>query len=276
MEYSKIMGGAIVLGIIAILIFSGPAQAFSISLDIKDTAVEKGGTINIDANIETGNNDAPGEIDNLTFKLKGLNSIECTFYPDGEVISGCEGITIKKISSSNSGYCKEYGYGYGCKLSFKISIETGFFDIGTYSTSLVLDSKSKETEINGKEIAINNPKKVCSIRANNGNLIANNIQFDKNRINFYIPLQNAIRGEGYITGQKERDKFLYKFNIEKILENSDTKTKVQVSGKYRIGTYGKFVNENAVLTFDRIENVTSLIGNNIKMSGMKIKFREWC
>ena len=52
--------------------------------------------------------------------------------------------------------------------------------------------------------------------------------------------------------------------------------KVKVSGKYRIGTFGKFIDETGVLTFDRIENVTSLVSNHINMNGMKINFREFC
>lgn len=276
MAYSKLIGGMVVLGIITLLIFSGPAQAFAISLDINNPDVEKGGAVNLDVNIETGGDDAPGDINFLEFKLIGPGNVDCKFSPNGEIISGCEGIKVIKSPSSDTGYCKDYGYGYGCKLKFRISIETEFFDIGTYATSLVLNAKGKETVIYGKDILINPKIKLCSIRANNGKIIVNGLDSDKNKINFFIPLKNAIKGEGYLTGQLGRERFIFRFKMDKILEFTKDITKVQVSGKYRIGTSGEYIDETAILTFDRIENKTSLTGNKVNMAGMDIYFRKGC
>lgn len=277
MAYSKIIGGMVVLGIITILIFSGPASAFIVSLDIRDPNVKKGDELNLELNIETGDNESPTDVDYILFKLIGASTRDCKFSYEGEVISGCNGIQIKKLSSPDTGYCKEYGYGYGCKLNFKIIVDTEFFDLGNYSTSLILVSKGQEDEIKGKDVSITiPPNRVCSIRANDGKLIVNNIQFENNKINFYIPHEKATRGEGYLTGQNGRERLLYRFKIEKILSDSKVKTQVRVSGKYRIGTFGKFIEETAILTFDKVENITTLTGPNIKMNAMKIGFREWC
>lgn len=275
MAYSKIIVGALVLGIVALLIFSAPAEAFISSIEIKNSNVDKGEKVIINADVKTSEGDSPKDINYFIFQLRGPNNTDCKFLPNATILSGCNGIEINDVSPEPIGDCKSYGYGTGCDLKFKISFDTTDYENGTYASSLIINSKGIDTEIAGKDISINVTRKVCSIRANDGKLIVDNMQFEKNKINFYIPLKNANKGGGYLTGQKGRDRFLYRFNIGEALINNKNIVKVKVTGKYRIGN-GKFIDEAAVLTFDRIENVTSLMGDNIKMSGMKISFRQFC
>ncbi len=276
MAHSKIVIGALVLGIIALLIFSAPAEAFISTIEIKNKNVDKGEKAIINLDVKTSEGESPKNIDYLIFQLKGPINIDCKFLSNTTIISGCSGIEIDDISPEPIGDCKKYGYGTGCDLKFKISLDTLDYETGIYASSLIINSKGKDTEISGGDISIIVIGKVCSIRANDGKLIVDNMQFEKNKINFYIPLKNANNGEGYLTGQKGRDRLMYRFSVDGTLINNKNLIKVKVSGKYRIGTFGKFIDETAVLTFDRIENTTSIMGNNIKMSGMKISFREFC
>ncbi len=276
--YSKIIVGILALGIIAILIFSAPAQAFNLSFIIDgNPVVVKGSTININANIDTQNLESPNDINYIIFRLKGQdnNKINCNFSKDGTILSDCNGITIKDVSPEASGYCNNYGYGEGCKLSFMISVDTNLFEPGTYSTFLILNANGKDTEKRGENIVINIKSKTCSVRADDGTVTFNNIQVTKNKINFYIPLQHAKNGDGFLIGQEARERFLYSFKIGNILENNNSTLKVQVNGKYRLGVRG-FVSETAILTLDKTKNTVTLIGSNIKMIGTKVNFRKGC
>ncbi len=273
---SKIIAGLIVLGIISAIILSGPAEAFVLSLSIPKNIVEIGETITITANVKTSEKtDRPSDVDYLILKLEGPENIECRFLPNATIVSGCKGIKINKLSDENKGYCKSYGYGEGCNSRYEIKIGTMNYETGIYKTFITINAKGKNLTIPGEDITINLKGKVCSIRASNGELKINSLDFSKNKISFYIPLKNAIKGEGYLTGQRNRERFIYRFKIEQVILNNRDIIKVRVSGKYRIGT-GENIAENGVLVFDRIQNITSLTGDNINLNGMKINFREGC
>ena len=276
---SKLAAGAVVLGIIIILVFSGPAQAFTIALDIPNNFVDQGEKIKVHLDVATQNGDSPDNVI-LTFRMisktdkKDIN--DCKFSSDGTIISECGGIEITKSEITRTGYCESYGYGEGCNLKFDLEIDSNMFEIGTYTTQLIASENGKDTTENGVNIIIGIPPKVCSIRANNGELMVNGDDYSKNKITFYIPLKNAERGQGYVTGQLDRDRFSYRFKVDKILLFTKDILKVEVSGKYRIGSFGKFTDEKAILTLDRVNNITSLMGEDIDMSGMEIYFRQFC
>lgn len=274
---TKIIAGVFVLGIISALMLSGPAEAFLLSITIPDNSVIKGDTITINANIETEESERPSDINYLIIKLTGPQEISCKFLANATAVSGCDGIKIIKVPSEDSGYCKSYGYGTGCKLQYKITLESELYAAGTYETFLIINSNEKDSTKQGEDVIINNPiNRVCSVRADDGSLKVGNMEFAKNKINFYMPLNKAIRGEGYLTGQRNRDRFMYKFSMGRILVDNDKMIKVKVSGKYRIGNSGQSLSENAILTFDRIQNVTSLVGDKINITNMRVSFRQWC
>ena len=64
--------------------------------------------------------------------------------------------------------------------------------------------------------------------------------------------------------------------LYKLIFYSNEKITAQVSGKYRIGNKGNYTDETAILTFDRVQNVTSLIGDRVDATGMKVYFRRYC
>lgn len=279
---SKVIAAILVLGVISILIYSGPAQAFVLSLQIPDTIVNQGDKIKVNINVNPEEGDNSSDVSYLIFKLTKLNgpdNAECKFLRDGSIVSGCDGIEIDKISTDD---CEDgsygYGYGYGskCSLKYKITINSNLFEVGTYATSLTINAKGKDTTEAGDNIIINLPNKVCSVRARDGLIQVDEKEFTKNKINFYLPFNNADRGEGYLTGQDGKGRFTFRFKVDKMLYYTNDLIKAQVSGKFRIGNQGNYTDETAVLTFDRVQNTTSLIGNNVHMTGMKIYFRRYC
>src|SRR3989344_2255835 len=103
----KVIAPFLTLGIIFLLIFTGPAQAFTLSLDeFSKEIIDKGEKTSTTASINIQAN----EIINLNPISVYINDKQvCVFNPnDNVIISGCTGINIALISNLISGY----GYGY--------------------------------------------------------------------------------------------------------------------------------------------------------------------
>jgi len=154
--------------VILLLVFSGPAEAFSISLDIPDTSTEKGG-INVftgEVNIQSGEN-LP--IEYLELQLDGPESVNCKFNVNGSIISGCKGIAIQQISTTGYGYgygYGEYGYGYSFgygygytqgKLKYEFTLNTSDYATGDYDTGLNVIVDGKTFSESGDAITISEP-----------------------------------------------------------------------------------------------------------------------
>jgi len=130
------MISALVLGL---LIFSVPAKAFVLNLDVKNNNVEKGQLVILDASVDISSSDSlPSK---LILKLTGDTTKSCEFTADGIILSGCDGMTITPTFniSRDFGYGYNYGYGYGSttgKISYRIVIDTKNYEFGNYATQL--------------------------------------------------------------------------------------------------------------------------------------------
>jgi len=149
--------------IIFLLILSGPASAFILSLNIiPDNPVTKGESISFTGEIEI-NSDENLPIDSLLLKLDGNEAVNCLFYPNGTIISGCKGISIDFLGSASFGYGYGYGYSYGYgynfgygygytngKLIYNFTLNTSDYIPGNYSTELTayIDGESFSTDGN--------------------------------------------------------------------------------------------------------------------------------
>ena len=182
-----------------------------------------------------------------------------------------------------------YGYGYGYMaglLKYNITIDSDDLKLGNYSTQLSVIIGDKTFKFDGEKITITKksvvapPNNRCSIRAFDGNFTVDNTDFSNNRLKFYISKRdkNTIKGTGSLSGQKDRDRFSYRFKIINVIENNDSNLVLNVSGSYRIGRDGieKNIPEQAVLNFDRINNKISVSGDKIMIKTMSIKFIEGC
>lgn len=124
MKKNILIASGITILIIAILLLSGPAQAFVINLiDFNNINPEKGTIVstNIELKILTNermtlSNPAKVYIDNVLY---------CDFDVD-DVETLCDDMIIKRISSLDNS--KEYGYGYGYGTSYGYGYQNGYHD----------------------------------------------------------------------------------------------------------------------------------------------------
>ena len=280
MVSSKLIAGIIVIGVLSLLIFSGPAEAYILSLTGTNTDVLQGEKINFIATVDNQmNNEAP--INYITLKLTGDKTYSCDFDIQGLPINenDCKGITIVPLSN-NSGSCS-YGYnGYGysgtCNLKFNITLDSNKFGFGEYETKLIVKTTKSIEETLGPIISISKKlDNICSIRAKDGQLIFNNKIYSNVKTNFFIPYDGKIKGEGYISAERGKERFLYKFKVTKLLENTANVSKVEISGYYKLGM-GPFNGEKAILTYDRKHNTVTITGNKLYVAHLEINFRRGC
>ncbi len=149
-KYGKIFGvfGAIL--IIALIIISGPASAFTLNLNFDKASVNRGESVVFTASVDINSNENL-PVSKIVLELSGISGGEnalCEFKVDGTILSGCKGISIQKIGTGNYengygygnynsyGYNFGYGYGYNGKLEYKIILYTADYATGTYSTLL--------------------------------------------------------------------------------------------------------------------------------------------
>jgi len=152
---TKVLGVVISALVLFLLIVSVPAKALVLNLDVKNSDVEKGQLVILDASVNIGaNEDIPSK---LVLQLTGESNKTCEFTVDGIVLSGCNGITITESNtySNISGY--GYGYGYGYRLSelnYRIIIDTKGYNEGNYNTKLNVYTKNNIVSQTGKVITV--------------------------------------------------------------------------------------------------------------------------
>jgi hypothetical protein len=273
---SKLAGGISAIVIFGILILSGPAQAFTLGLEILNPEVEAGENISFMASIDIEAEEFL-EIDYLVLKLYGPSPVSCVFNINGSLISGCDGIFIEQISSS------PYQYGYGFSegvFRYNITLNTSEYLVGIYDTSLEIRSHEESFSQQGEQIIIRDKNieelEKCSIRARDGTLMVNGINFGENNdLNFYLSEGSSGLGQGSLTGQMDRSRFSYDFDILGVIENNPEMAKILVSGTYRVNL-GQNIPESALITFDKINNEISLVGDYVEMGDANIWSRNYC
>lgn len=99
------------------------------------------------------------------------------------------------------------------RLTFSNLIDTLF----NYNFSLI-----QKTEII--------PVEDCSLRAKGGNFEANELSFQNNKLNFYVPVKNAAKGSGYLTGQAGRTRISIQFDVINIIKTNANNLIVNAKG----------------------------------------------
>ena len=120
-KYRKYTSIAITVGIVLMLILSGPVSAVSVTISgLSGTQSYGTQTFNVDITIDGDDKYVP--ITNLSLDITGARTQTCVFSLDGTPISGDDGVTITQISppSWSDGYGIGYGYdsGSGCGYNF--------------------------------------------------------------------------------------------------------------------------------------------------------------
>jgi len=274
-KFTSVVLTTLVLGL---LIFSGPAQAYTLGLTILDSTINQGENVNFSVKVDFNENDKP--LDYIELSLIGLTNTSCRFDESGNKLNECKGINIIKIASNDSGYGSGYGYGYGYgqekNLDFNVSLNTSTYVPGTYKTEIKIKSGETETVKEGNHVYISSsikPFEDCSVRGKAGVINYNGKNFTANHLNFYVAGKRVVGGEGYLTSQLGRTTFSYKFKVKEVLETNENFVKIKVEGKSRIGLEKEKI-ETAVITVNRKTKVLNIVSDNFTLENMKGSFIE--
>jgi hypothetical protein len=225
---SKIFAGLISTFILGMLIISGPAQAFILSLDAEadsdgDFIFDKGKKVAFTAtlDIESGEN-LP--VDELRLVLDGPVKKICVFDITGKSKSGvndeCHGINIKKIplpkidneygyGNGDYGYGNgDYGYGYGYnfgygygytqqKLEYDITIHTQKISPGVYQPIFEVLIGDKTFSNNGPVINIDFEAKGSEPALYSGD--EQEVETFNPRVKVNVKTKSKVNGKFYFT-----------------------------------------------------------------------------
>ncbi|MBR9703886.1 hypothetical protein GOV12_00615 [Candidatus Pacearchaeota archaeon] len=295
---NKFVLSVFVIFILGVIIISGPANAFigEIIIPFESKEVIKGDVIKLNTEIGLEDGDFLDDVILLSFNLRGPEPISrkhrCDFFVNGTIKNvgdNCKGINVELMNSSDVfGYSYSYascvlsGYSNDCKINYSILIDSNEYFSGEYETEFIINTKGKRIFTSGENIKIiaDNLKdfKRCSVRALDGSLTLNNKNFSNNKLSFYISTnldRDRVRGRGSISGQKDRERFSFRFNVVDVLENDLNHSLLLVSGKLRIGRDNN-KEENAIIFIDKLTDNINIEGESLKIDTMYINFRKDC
>ncbi len=148
------------LGVVALLLIAGPANAINLNLSSDKQTVVQGEDVSFNLTVDlTPYNEL--NVKHLKLTLDGPLTRNCLFDVNGTLISACNGIkNITKLSTNSSyGYGYGYSYGYGTNgLEYQIVLDTNDLPSGDYDVSVKAilkdntegDSNSKALKVNSK------------------------------------------------------------------------------------------------------------------------------
>ena len=264
--------------VVGILIGAGPAEAFNLNLNLLNHNVKKGETVKFNVGVSIDDNEFLN-IDKFVLKLNGLNNNEmkaCTFSPNGTVISGCEGMTIKQTGFTNFTFGYGYGFGKG-KLTYEVTLNTAGVPVGVYKTLLDMIISGNSFEQKGNNLIIRGSvdnKNICSVRADDSSVVAEETTFSKNKLTFYVPASNAVGSDGSLTGKATKSRLDYKFKVKDVLENTNTELVVSVVGDYKINNVKN--TESSTITYHKLTGMVDIHGPNINADNLDVSFVKGC
>lgn len=168
---NRITVGVITFLVLALLVFSGPLNAFNLDLKSNKDDVTKGGSIKFTATLEINSNEIL-DIENFILEIDGPTDERCKFSLEGEKIGSCDGIKIRLLSNTaryvqNYGYGYGYGYGYSYgdfgvieqgytegKLIYEITLDSEDYDVGDYETEFFMNFDGDTKKINGPDFEV--------------------------------------------------------------------------------------------------------------------------
>lgn len=295
----KVVSILITSGIIILLIFTGPAEAFILGIKIPNPYARSGDTVVFSVSSVFSSNEIVS-LNRFKIELNGPENISCEFYPNMSKIGNCDGLNIKQISlpqlNFGYGYDGSLGYGYNAgygynnfgngTLSFNISFNTKAHRPGIYSTKFTLiTGNNKFSEYGGTIIVFNATElRGCSIRARDGllsgSLINNpedNEDKNNNRLSFNIPLENAVSGHGSFSAQTNKERIIYDFEVLGVIENNAQKALILTRGNYQINRIrNNTLSDLVLINLDKKNKEISIAGKKIDVSNMDVTLMRNC
>lgn len=274
--------------IIGLLIYAGPANAFSLGILIGEKYIKLGESAKLFVSGDIEENELI-KVESLSAVLtSNTKNIVCTFYPNGTFISGCEGFIISPYFNVNETYSiPSYGYGYGYgygysvfkngKIGYNLSIDTSIIGAGIYSTKIIMHLENGDSEKEGEQLYVIDVDGLrgCSIRANKGELLINNQETSRNKLSLNIPLQNAVMGSGSLQSQLKNNRITYDFKVVGVIQNTPFDAYILVRGNYRENR-GNPKSETTLIYLDKKNSLLSMTGSKINVDEMKVTLMKRC
>jgi hypothetical protein len=267
----KIISLAISFSILIILVLSGPAQAFILNFSLSPF-VNRGDiqTISISAEVQQGES---LDIKNFTLSLSGPKTESCSFSINATPLSNCTNIKVNRVDQSN------FSYGYAISnitLEYNASINSSLLPNGTYDARLTAALPDKTVETHQQFVILNSSEKgieSCSIRAKDGSAILNKNNFGNiNEFTAYVPLKEALDGQGGITLDYDRNHASFKFDIKKAYPMDDNTTVFKASGILSMDK--KEIFQEATIIYYKNTDKLDVNAQNLTIKGMSISFKK--
>ncbi len=271
-KFSRLIAVVIVFSIISLLIYVGPANAFTLGMSIDDSSVTQGESFTTDLSIEVEEGEFLA-VDNIMFILNNFEDVECEFDVNGSIISGCENILIEVVEMP------EFNYGYGGfeagMIKYRLTINTENINPGIYRSEFKVISNGIEEMLSGDDVEIRGLFQKCSIRAGYGVVENEALIFDDdNHFSMYITDERAAQGQGSLTAQKDRNRLSYGFDVLGIIRNNNEELVASVVGEKNLNR--QVSEEEAIITYNKVSGSASIEGETFTASGLEIGFKEWC
>ena len=268
--------------ILIALLISGNASAFIFDFKADKNDVVVGDKVNFDIKIDVEANDSNMRF--FEFNIQGEEDHICKIDSNGSLITRCKGVSVEKINETDFDFGYGYGYGYGIKktVNYRITLDTISYKEGDYEIEFVISSengdfsKTVPLEINKSE---NNKKSMCSVRAKDGVGIFNDLNFNKNKLNFFVSQNNAKRGSGSLVMQDKGNRASISFGERdvKVIGNNSRFLVLSVSGTGRFNREPTSL-EEVIIRVDKLNMEASIFDNegNVIVKDMDVYFIRGC
>lgn len=260
-------------GIILLLLLIGPVNALIMRISISNSYPNIGDLTSIIASAKVQQMDTAA-FNNFTIMISGPQIIQCTFFPNGTLLTSCPGITIKTINQP-----QQAGYGYyePGSFEFNITLNTSQLTIGNYDVTLkahTSDGTRTSPKQTLKILKQGQLTQSCSIRASNGVGIFNNQTFQKNNhLSVNVPLKNAKDGQGSITLQDKSSRVSYEFSVLDAYSTSNKTIIFDVTGNMR-KDLGNKLSLTGEIIFDKTKMKISFVSPTLNANNMGITFAK--
>jgi hypothetical protein len=270
MKNVKLLSAIVTLVLIVLLILAGPARAFIFEFAIDNNFPLLGDIINFKVSAEV----EPSEmidIQTFTLMIEGPQNRACEFYPNATLLSPCNGIQIQNTNIPTF----QYGYGFlPGLLEYDITLDSSTLQRGDYTAKLIAHTPTEDFQTSSQNLMIvqlSDPVDRCSIRAEEGLVEINNVEFDaRNKLSLFASHGNSRNSKGTFTAQERRERISYKFTVDEARRTTGDVIYFDVHGELRSNR--EITQESATIIFNTKTLELEIRGDTFNVSGMSVNF----
>ena len=117
----------------------------------------------------------------------------------------------------------------------------------------------------------------CSVRARNGIVVTDSMEFFENKLNFNVPNRGAAEGRGSLTSQEGKDRLSIKFNIKNITATNENDLTFMADATGKLNKHELDL-DSLEINFDKVNNIVTITGSGIdEIDGeLDVNFVDGC